>query len=181
MDIGIRIRNLRLQNKLTQKELSIKLNVTSGYISQIENNLVSPSLKFLLQLCDFFQISISLLFQNKPNIELINKKEDFLIISDNQLKNTVYHFFPNINQTRIKAMMIKVEPQGQTQINNQFYQDEFGLVVEGEMTLFIGKLQYLLKTGDVFYLATNKEYYCFNHNLQILRFLKVMISNRPSL
>ncbi|KOR75419.1 Transcriptional regulator [Candidatus Phytoplasma pruni] len=59
MDIGFQIRTLRLKNKLTQKELSEKINVTSGYISQIENNLISPSLKTLFPLLEIFNVSVS--------------------------------------------------------------------------------------------------------------------------
>ena len=62
MDIGIKIKEMRLKKQLTQEELADRCELTKGYISQIENDLTSPSiatLKDILQalgssLSDFF-------------------------------------------------------------------------------------------------------------------------------
>ena len=62
MEIGIKIKEMRLKNQLTQGELADRCELTKGYISQIENDLTSPSiatLKDILQalgssLSDFF-------------------------------------------------------------------------------------------------------------------------------
>ncbi|MDV3182570.1 MAG: helix-turn-helix transcriptional regulator [Candidatus Phytoplasma australasiaticum] len=57
MHIGDKIRNLRLQKQLTQRELAQKINMTTGYISQIENNLILPSLNTLFLMLKIFKIS----------------------------------------------------------------------------------------------------------------------------
>jgi transcriptional regulator with XRE-family HTH domain len=44
IDLGKKIRELRLGNNLTQEELANRLELTKGYISQLENNLTSPSM-----------------------------------------------------------------------------------------------------------------------------------------
>ena len=49
MDIGSKIKQLRLENGLTQQELANRLELTKGYISQIERNLSSPSLETFFQ------------------------------------------------------------------------------------------------------------------------------------
>lgn len=62
MEIGIKIKEMRLKKQLTQEELADRCELTKGYISQIENDLNSPSiatLKDILQvlgssLSDFF-------------------------------------------------------------------------------------------------------------------------------
>ncbi|PQP79634.1 XRE family transcriptional regulator [Candidatus Phytoplasma phoenicium] len=176
MNIGLQIRNLRLQNQLTQKELALHIDVTSGYISQIENNLISPSLKILFKLCDLFKISLSDFFKHKTNLELIHKKEDFFKKTDKSLQNTSYYFFPNFIQNKIQALLLEIEPQGQTRIANQSMNEEFSFILEGEMILFVNKVQYLLKKEDAFYLSTDKEYYCFNHTNNIVRLLTVLTS-----
>ena len=45
MNIGRRIRNLRLKKGLTQEELGERTDLTKGYISQIERDLSSPSIR----------------------------------------------------------------------------------------------------------------------------------------
>ena len=45
--IGIRIKELRLALGLTQEELGDRCDLTKGYISQLENDLTSPSIDSL--------------------------------------------------------------------------------------------------------------------------------------
>ncbi|WP_323847639.1 MAG: XRE family transcriptional regulator [Phytoplasma sp.] len=174
MNIGLQIRNLRLNRKITQKELANKINVTSGYISQIENNLISPSLKILFSLFKVFKISASDFFQQKKHIELIHKKDDFLAITEPNLKNTTYYLFPSINRYQIEPVIIEIEPKGQTTMNNNIKGDVFGFVVEGEVVLILNKLRYFLKKGDTFYLLTDKKYYLLNQNEEIAKILKII-------
>ena len=47
MELGIKIKRLRLQNDLTQEELADRCELTKGYISQLENELTSPSIQTL--------------------------------------------------------------------------------------------------------------------------------------
>ena len=44
MEIGNKIKQLRLQCDLTQEELANRCELTKGYISQLENELTSPSI-----------------------------------------------------------------------------------------------------------------------------------------
>ena len=47
MELGIKIKRLRLQKNLTQEELADRCELTKGYISQLENELTSPSIATL--------------------------------------------------------------------------------------------------------------------------------------
>lgn len=45
MDIGQKIRDLRIQKNLTQEELGERTDLTKGYISQLEHDQSSPSME----------------------------------------------------------------------------------------------------------------------------------------
>ena len=47
MDIGKRIRQLRVQNDLTLEELASRTELTKGFLSQLERNLASCSIATL--------------------------------------------------------------------------------------------------------------------------------------
>ena len=47
MDIGEKLRLLRLQRGLTQEELADRCELSKGFISQVERNLASPSIATL--------------------------------------------------------------------------------------------------------------------------------------
>ncbi len=44
MEIGEKLRNLRIQKNLTQEELGERTDLSKGYISQLERDLSSPSI-----------------------------------------------------------------------------------------------------------------------------------------
>lgn len=48
MEIGEKLRNLRIQKDLTQEELGERTDLSKGYISQLERDLSSPSMETFL-------------------------------------------------------------------------------------------------------------------------------------
>ncbi len=50
MDIGHRMKELRIQYGLTQQELADRSELSKGFISQLERNLTSPSVSTLLDI-----------------------------------------------------------------------------------------------------------------------------------
>lgn len=44
MDIGLKLKELRIQKSLTQEELADRAELSKGFISQLERNLTSPSI-----------------------------------------------------------------------------------------------------------------------------------------
>lgn len=50
------IKKCRKKNKLTQKQLAIKLNVSQSYVSQLETNVRVPSLDIAFKLSSIFNI-----------------------------------------------------------------------------------------------------------------------------
>ena len=52
--IGEKVRNLRKESRITQAELAASLHMTPGAVSQIENDIVTPSLQTLVQIGSLF-------------------------------------------------------------------------------------------------------------------------------
>ena len=66
MQIGERIRNLRLASELTQEELAERSGLTKGFISQIERDLTSISLDSLEDILTAMNSSLSDFFKSPP-------------------------------------------------------------------------------------------------------------------
>ena len=47
MNIGSKIKRLRIANQLTLEELANRSELTKGFLSQVERNLTSPSITTL--------------------------------------------------------------------------------------------------------------------------------------
>ncbi len=63
MDMGMRLRELRIKRGLSQTELARLVGVTPSTISQVESNLIYPSVPALLKMAEILSIDISSFFQ----------------------------------------------------------------------------------------------------------------------
>ena len=87
MDIGIKVKELRLENNLTQRELSQKIHIAQNTLSQIENNIANPSYEVLNLIADFFQCSTDYLLGREDDFGNITiKTEKPADLSDDELK-----------------------------------------------------------------------------------------------
>ena len=57
MFTGVKIRELRLEKGLLQKELAEKIHIASNTLSQFESGKANPSYDVLIALADFFEVS----------------------------------------------------------------------------------------------------------------------------
>ena len=63
--IGKRIKDVRIEKRLTQDYLADYANVNVSHISNIENNKVKISLTLLIKVCNALGVSIDYLLQNE--------------------------------------------------------------------------------------------------------------------
>ena len=65
-NLGTRMKELRIKMKLTQAEVARALNVTPGYISNVENNRTAMSLRILIYYARLLNISLDSLIGRIP-------------------------------------------------------------------------------------------------------------------
>ena len=83
-EIGQRIRILRKENRLSQLELSNKLNINVDHLSRIENGNKGMSLDLLTEFSKYFSVSTDyILFGNNQNTEEI---KEMIAIIQSKLK-----------------------------------------------------------------------------------------------
>ena len=82
MEIGEKIRYLRLEHHLTQKELAEKLHVSMQAISNWERQKDYPDYSNLLQLTELFQISLDELLKEEIDFKERLLKDKFNSHSD---------------------------------------------------------------------------------------------------
>ena len=61
--LGKNIKKLRLQNGLTQEDLSLELNLDWSYIGKVENAKMNITIDKIIQIADFFKVSVKNLFE----------------------------------------------------------------------------------------------------------------------
>lgn len=64
LQIGMKVRNLRQERRMTLQDLADKTNLSKPLLSQIENNQVIPPLATLLRIAKAFQVSLNCFFED---------------------------------------------------------------------------------------------------------------------
>lgn len=163
MDIGKKIRELRLENDLTQDELASRLELTKGYISQLENNKTSPSIQTLFEMLEVLGTDVHEFFSDKADINYVFRKDDFFEKENDELKHTISWIVPNALKYQMEPIIIDLAPGGQSVIDDPHAGEEFGYVLEGQITLILNKKRYIIKKGETFYYTANGEHYIINN------------------
>lgn len=96
--INARIKQLRLNNNLTQQEFADKINSTRAMIGQIETMVANPTLNMIINIISNFEITYDSLIDGKEKFEeniinqsLLNQEVEFLK-KEIELKNEIIEY-----------------------------------------------------------------------------------------
>ena len=95
MDIGKRIKTLRTRNGLTLEELASRSELSKGFISQLENNVTSPSISTLEDITEVLGVSLENFFKEEKEEKVKFTKEDYFI--DEKEKSSITWLVPNVD------------------------------------------------------------------------------------
>ena len=76
-NIGAKIKALRLKNNLTLKELASRCELTTGFLSQLEHNVSSPSIQTLEDIIEALGSSLKDFFSENEETKLVFNKDDY--------------------------------------------------------------------------------------------------------
>ena len=65
MDLGKKLKELRISYNLTQADLAVKLCVSRVNYTRYENGKVRPDYETLIKIADFYDVSLDDLFDRK--------------------------------------------------------------------------------------------------------------------
>jgi transcriptional regulator with XRE-family HTH domain len=77
MDIGGKIRSLRVMNGLTQEELANRTELSKGFISQLEHNLTSPSIETLMDILQCLGTTAAEFFNDDSDGQIVFRSADY--------------------------------------------------------------------------------------------------------
>ena len=89
MNIGNKIKELRIERNLTQEELANRAELSKGFISQLERNLTSPSIATLIDILQCLGTNLTEFFAEESDEQIVFRKDDFFVKKDTELRNTI--------------------------------------------------------------------------------------------
>ena len=161
MDIGAKIKRLRVANQLTLEELANRSELTKGFLSQLERNLTSPSVSTLEDILEALGTNLADFFNEKEDDQVIFTKNDYFY--NEQEGYQVTYIVPNAQKNDMEPILVELQPDSETYEIPPHEGEEFGYVVQGKVTLIYGKKKYLVQKGETFYIKGNQPHYLINN------------------
>lgn len=159
MDIGERIKELRIERGLTQEELGDRAELSKGFISQVERNLTSPSIATLEDIILALGTDFSTFFSEEEKPQLVFTEEDYYEKKDCDRGYTIEWIVPNAQKNEMEPIRVKLEAGGSTMPDNPHEGEEFGYVISGRVVVHIGNDKYTVRKGETFYIHPDKNHY----------------------
>lgn len=161
INIGAKIRSLRQQNGLTQKELADRCELSKGFISLLESDQTSPSLSTLEDILTTLGSSFSEFFKEEGGQQPVCRREDVFIKEGEGKK--IYWLIPDAQKKELEAILVLLEPGNETDMVLPHSGEEFGHVLQGTVTLKLGEKLYRVRKGDSFSFKAD-EAHCLINN-----------------
>jgi transcriptional regulator with XRE-family HTH domain len=146
-----RIRRLRLERNLTQKNLAESIGVTKGYISRMENTETAPPVGTLIALAQALGVELNAFFQAEdPEVylSLTRKNERPRVARDHMAGGTYEHLALNFPNRAFESYIISAPgPTKKSQLN-QHRGQEMIFVLRGKIEYSVNGNDYLMEVGD---------------------------------
>lgn len=162
MKIGQKIKDLRMKNSLTQEDLANRTELSKGFISQLENDLTSPSISTLLDILQCLGTTIKDFFADFDDEQVVFKKTDYFVKDDEEMKNEIKWIIPNAQKNIMEPILLTLRNQGRTFLDNPHEGEEFGYVLKGKIQIHLGSSKYIAKKGESFYFKAGKNHFLEN-------------------
>lgn len=176
MDIGLKLKELRILKGLTQEELADRAELSKGFISQVERNLTSPSIATLMDILQCLGVSTAEFFAEPSEEPIVFGKADYFEKYDPELKNEIKWIIPNAQKNVMEPILLTLEAGGETYPDNPHEGEEFGYVLQGGITIHLGNQIYRAKKGESFYFSPDKKHYLTSKTGAVL----LWVSSPPS-
>ncbi len=159
MEIGKKIKELRVIKGLTQEELADRAELSKGFISQVERDLTSPSISTLMDILQCLGTNLKEFFSDEDDSQVVFKKTDYFEKTDAELKNTIEWIIPNAQKNIMEPILLTIEENGSTYPDNPHEGEEFGYVLSGSIEIHLGGRVFKAKKNESFYFVPKYKHY----------------------
>ncbi|MFH1138216.1 MAG: helix-turn-helix domain-containing protein [Pseudomonadota bacterium] len=181
LNLGSRIKELRTKKALSQTDLAKLVGVTPSTISQVESNLIYPSLPAMLKMAEVLGVEVGSFFSSTESA-----KKQVVFSGEDQTTIRLPSHFDQLAQAirltpidfdgKIEPCLVEVSPDESLPVHFFTHKgEEFGYLLSGRLELKLGPRVFNLEPGQVVYLTTESPSSWKNPGREPARLLWVKI------
>ncbi|MFD2145176.1 helix-turn-helix domain-containing protein [Mucilaginibacter antarcticus] len=153
IQIGDRIRALRMNQSRTLQEIADASDLSKSMISKIENNKAVPSVAALVKIAKTLGTNISNLLEQDGRARTVftAQEEAMRNITLTEKGYAVYPYAANFHEKLMQPFLFTARRDDVVPHRVSHDGEEFVFVIDGEMKMTVGEIEYVLKKGDSLY------------------------------
>lgn len=159
VDIGGRLRHLRMAHNLSQRELARRAGVTNSTISLIESNAANPSVGALKRILDGIPIGLAEFFAFEPDRpkKAFYQAEELTEIGKGPI--SYRQIGENLFGRSLQILKECYQPGADTgKVLLAHEGEEGGIVLSGRMEVTVGDERRILGPGDAYYFESRRPH-----------------------
>jgi transcriptional regulator with XRE-family HTH domain/KaiC/GvpD/RAD55 family RecA-like ATPase len=180
-DLGLRLKEFRTKRGLSQAELAKLVGVTASTISQVESNLIYPSLPALMKMAEVLSVDLTSFFQEQPDLRhrIIFTPAEAVDVKLTGLPegSVIAKLLSPVDIDRkAEPYVIEVAPKKTLPAHFFFHKgEEVGYLLSGRLQVRVEKAVYSLRAGDVIYLTSEMPAQWRNPGPTVARILWIKV------
>jgi transcriptional regulator with XRE-family HTH domain len=167
--IGLIVKELRSRRGMTLEELAEKSGCSPGFLSQLERNLVAPSIVTLYAIAEVLGVKITDFFPDVTNpTKVVRAKERGTF----KIEGSAINYSPlttKFPHAALQGFILTFTPSKQALPTDEYRAhlgEEFIYILDGELQISVGNNSYALSAGDSIYFKSNTKHCLENHTDQ---------------
>ncbi|MHB1756523.1 MAG: helix-turn-helix domain-containing protein [Leptospirillum sp.] len=160
--VSERIRNLRLEKKMTLRGLALAAGISPSALSQIESSQVSPSVATLEKITAALHLPITVLFDEPDEADdpVLMPAQDRRRVYSAPSHATLEPLARGLSKKKMQPFLLRLDPGGE--VGDYPYSgsegEEFAIVLEGEILFEQSNKTYTLRNLDAVYFDPTKPH-----------------------
>ncbi|MDR0809590.1 MAG: cupin domain-containing protein [Gemmobacter sp.] len=160
--LGARLRELRKRRRLTLAQLAEGCGLSIGYLSQIERDLAAPSISALVSIAQRLRVTVQWFFSGGTE-PVAEAERGYVIRRANRLRvgyeqGIVDELLTPRMSLALEMLRSHLPPGAEARQPYTHEGDEVGLVLSGQLELWVGERHFVLSEGDSFSYASREPH-----------------------
>ncbi|MEK3978249.1 XRE family transcriptional regulator [Psychrobacillus sp. FSL K6-2836] len=178
MQIGKKIKRLRLEKGLTQEELGERTDLSKGFISQLERDINSPSIETLFSILNVLGSKPKDFFDDEQfRTKVVYPIEEQTIYLDEEKKYKLNWLISESNENEMEPVLVSLDIGGQFKQFEPSLSQTFIYVLQGKVTLTLGKQKYIATAGESLYFEASDNHLLQNAAEEIAKVIYVVTNS----
>lgn len=165
--LGQKVRELRQKNEKTLNNMSEITGLTASYLSQLERDMIEPSLSSLRKIAKALGVPIYTFLDEEPEKQVVIRKDQRKKL-DLPNSSITYEFLTPMGHDRdsidtLEVIYYELDPDSWSSDDFIIHEaDECIFVLEGTMNIYLGEDHYVIEKGDSIMIRQNIPHRMFN-------------------